>query len=418
MLERISQLTKSKLFRGSAVVFTANMAVNFLNYLYTVVMGRMLGPEKYGILVSLISVLTILFVPSLTLNTVIVKFSSKFNALKDIQKLAGLFISITRFIALSGAFVAFVIFVFSWPIAGFLKIDDNIPVVFLGILIFLSLLNSTSQGFIQGLLRFVLLSGLSVLQAALKLLLAVAFVFFGYGVSGALGALLLATLVAYILSLFSLRKLLFIDIKGVALETREVWLFTAPVFLSMLGLNLINNLDIILVKRFFAPHEAGLYAALSQVGKIIFYVVTSVSLVMFPIVSGRNSVGRTYKRVFYSSLLMTFVGITAILVVYFFFPEVVIGLIYGSDYLSIAPKLWLMGVFMSLVSVAYLFINFFLAIHRNFIPAVIPVFSLLQAILIYKYHGSLSQVISVSIFAVGFLLLLMSGYLIKSEGVF
>ena len=52
------------------------------------------------------------------------------------------------------------------------------------------------------------------------------------------------------------------------------------------GLVIINNLDIILVKHFFAATEAGVYAAVALVGRVVYVLSWSVVSSMFPFSAG------------------------------------------------------------------------------------------------------------------------------------
>lgn len=60
----------------------------FGNYLYHLLMGRMLGPADYGILVSLISIFSILGVPLSAVGLTIVKFVSAFNGKKETKAIS------------------------------------------------------------------------------------------------------------------------------------------------------------------------------------------------------------------------------------------------------------------------------------------------------------------------------------------
>ena len=48
-----------------------------------------------------------------------------------------------------------------------------------------------------------------------------------------------------------------------------------------------HNIDVILVKHYFSADEAGHYAALSQLGKIIIFGTGAIASVMFPLVVER-----------------------------------------------------------------------------------------------------------------------------------
>ena len=59
----------------------------------------------------------------------------------------------------------------------------------------------------------------------------------------------------------------------------------AIVFFS--GQVVINNFDIVLVKHFFVPEQAGIYAAVSLVGRLVNMCAWSVVNTMFPVVGRR-----------------------------------------------------------------------------------------------------------------------------------
>ena len=67
---------------------------------------------------------------------------------------------------------------------------------------------------------------------------------------------------------------------------------------------LINNCDIVLVKHFFPATEAGLYAAVALVGRVIFAFSSAVVNSMFPIVAGTREKERKGHGVLATSLLL------------------------------------------------------------------------------------------------------------------
>jgi hypothetical protein len=81
---------------------------------------------------------------------------------------------------------------------------------------------------------------------------------------------------------------------------REI--FQAMVFFS--GQVLINNCDIVLVKHFFLPKIAGLYAAIAMVGRVIFAFSSAVVNSMFPVVAGTGDEERKNLSLIATSLLL------------------------------------------------------------------------------------------------------------------
>jgi len=71
----------------------------------------------------------------------------------------------------------------------------------------------------------------------------------------------------------------FAGVRGIPISFREG--LQAIVFFS--GQTIINNFDIVLVKHFFPPAEAGFYAAIALVGRLVNMCAWSVVNTMFPV---------------------------------------------------------------------------------------------------------------------------------------
>ena len=76
------KIKKNELFRGSLILFILINFGNLINYLYQIVMARMLGPSDYGILAVLVSLTYIFAIPTLAIQTVVSKKIAIFNAQK------------------------------------------------------------------------------------------------------------------------------------------------------------------------------------------------------------------------------------------------------------------------------------------------------------------------------------------------
>jgi O-antigen/teichoic acid export membrane protein len=251
----------------------------------------------------------------------------------------------------------------------------------------------------------------ALLENAAKLLLGIILVYISLGVSGAVLALTVSAIVGwYITTLFihsKKRKIREINFKPMIL-------FTVPAVIYTLSTTSLLTSDLILVKHFFSGYEAGLYAALSTLGKIIFFATGPISSVMFPLVSKRFSQGSNYKKVFSLSFVITAVSALAILFIYYIVPDFVINLLYGSDYLKEKGLLIWFGLFVTLFTFSSLIINFNLSLGRTRV-VIFPVFAAIaQLIFITYFHQSLFMVISICNVITA--LLLMSLLLYSNSG--
>ena len=88
-------LAASPLFSGSVVMIGGSMLANAVNYLYHLIMGRVLGPVDYGVLASVFAILYVISVIPVSTSFAIVKFIS---STKNKRELWGVYVAIKRFV--------------------------------------------------------------------------------------------------------------------------------------------------------------------------------------------------------------------------------------------------------------------------------------------------------------------------------
>lgn len=381
------------LFSGSLVMVIGSNLLNVINYAYHVIMGRVLGPSAYGELAALFSLVGLLGVVAVALNLVVVKYISSTEDTQERVKLVKWFDSKTLKVAL----IFFAITTLSSPfIAGFLNITNTISIIMVSLAVVFMLLATVNRSVLQGMLLFPQSMLTFLIEHGAKLLIGVALVLLGFSVGGAIFAFVLATLFGWLAA----RKLLPFKVnKGEAakLELKPVLLYSMPVLLQSIAVTSLYSTDLVLVKHFFTSGEAGLYAALSNLGKIIFFAAGPISAVMFPIVSKRHSQGKDYLKLFLYSLGATVLVAIGILLIFQLVPEKAIVALYGRSYLDAAGLLIYFGIFMTLFTLSSLLINFHLSLKH--VKVVIFPFSaaILQAAGIWSFHDNLFSVIIVSI---------------------
>jgi O-antigen/teichoic acid export membrane protein len=167
---------------------------------------------------------------------------------------------------------------------------------------------------------------------------------------------------------------------------------------------IINNSDIILVKHYFDNQQAGYYASLALIGRVVYFVAWMFVMLLLPKViqlkkEGKETQPLLMKYVSYITILST-----VIVLITFLFPETVVNLMFGKEYLSVAFLLWKYALATSIFAIANIFAYYFLSINQ-YIPVVVSaVMGLTQIGLIVLFHDSLQQVVHVQIIAMVILL--------------
>ena len=395
-------------FAGSMIMILGNNFANVIAYFYHLIFGRMLGPSNYGDLVAFLSVAGLMTIAFSFMGMVIVKYAS---SLKEEEGIA-FFNWLNKRSFITGAVGALLLLIVSPYIASFLHLENKL-VMFLSPLFFFYLVAFVYRSYLQGKLRF-LEFVLSVnVDMGGRLLIGFILIFLGYSVLGAVVGNVLAAFFAFCLLYLFVRRYLKIKNNAQFTQKREMFKYSIPVFFSAISSYMLITSDVLIVKHTFSAHDAGLYAALSTLGKVIFYATGPINGVMFPLVAKRHSQGYGYKKIIFYSILLTLlvgVGVTSI---FYLLPERMITILYGSEFVSASPYLYLMGIFLSIFAVASLLLNYFMSINKTKVVYFSVAIAIGHLIAIYLYHESFIQVIKISILAVSLLLgilLLFLGY--------
>ena len=405
MHKKIINYIKNEAIIKNSIILLVATGISYISaYLYHFYTGRVLGPVDYSIIGSLFSLLYIILVPFNAIQISITKFVSEFKIQKEHGKIKYLLIKSLKKLFLYGIVISISFMLISPLISDFLNLPSIVPLIIIGLIIILSLLLPVTRGVLQGLQDFKKL-GLNVsLDGLGKIGFAVLLVSLGFGVNGAIFALVLSFFVAFLVILWQLRDVF--KEKEKSFETKNIYKYSFPVLLSFLCLTLIFSMDILLVKHFFSAVDAGHYAALSIIGKIIFFASFPIMQVMFPMVSENNVINKkSSEHLLYKSLVIILLICAGITGFYFLFSNFMVSTLFGQDYLNIANLIGFFGIFISLFSVSHLLVFYNLSINKtSFLPLLI-ITNILEVVIIWFYHASISQIVY-SLIILSFLLLI------------
>lgn len=412
-----------KLLSGSSIIFIGTIVGSIFAYVFNMLVGRLLGPVQYGEFSALMSLLTVLSVGSGTVLTITMRYSGELFASKNFGVLNRLFKIFTKYVLFIGVLFCLIGLAMVRPISEFFGITHPIPVIITLSSFIFGFLIVVNRGVLQGTQRFTAMAWTTSLEAAIRLMIGIALVKIGFAVSGAIAGTVLATVIAYFITLMPVRKVLNTKSKKMdsfALDKKEIINYSWPTLVATLLLVVGMNIDVILIKHYFDSETAGLYAAISTIGKIILYATGPIASVMFPMISEHKAKGEKHYRIFMASLLLTLVGALFILGIYYVAPGKVITLMYGSEYASFYYLLPQIGFAILLYSLVSLMSSYFLSIKSFvFLPAFAAAM-LFQIIAISYLHGSIEQVIKIIISSLGLLFVLMMSYYLftKREQIF
>lgn len=404
-------------FKDNFILFASNFMLGVFGYLYQFYLGRALGPGDYGIVGVLFA---IAYIEGVSFNTILAtttKFTANLKARNEISRINALFFSLLKYALILGIVIFLMFLIFSKSISYFLNINDAVPIILVGLFFIIAVLIPVNRGILQGLQHFKMLGANLIFEGITKIVFVIILVKLGFGVNGAMIALILSYLIPFSISYFQVKKLVGNNKEDV--DIKPLIRYSVPVLLSLFSLTLIFTLDVILVKHLLDPIKAGHYSALSLLGKVIFFASTSIAMVMFAKVSDHYESKKPTRPLFYKSLLLVLAIAVPITLFYFLFPYFTINLLFGREYYDIANIIGLFAMFMTIFSLLWITLFYNLSINRNWLVSIILIFDAIEVVMIYLYHSTLLQVVVVllTLALVLFFILLSITILSKNESV-
>jgi len=287
---------QARIISGSVVLLSGSSLATAISLAYNIVLARFLGPQGFGHATAVYTILTL--VSAVTLSFQIV--SAKMVAQRDSSEEKS---AVYRGLHISGwgcgIIVALILLSFQKDIANYLNLPTPVLVAIMAIGAAFYVPLGSRRGYIQGTYGFRRLATNVVLEGAVRLGGSFIAISAGLGVEGVIAANAIAVAVAYL----TITPKLTSHIPNPLYFSQSIReISQAMVFFS--GQVLINNCDIVLVKHFFFAQEAGLYAAVAMVGRVIFAFCSAVVNSMFPLVAGTRHDERRNLKVIATSLLL------------------------------------------------------------------------------------------------------------------
>lgn len=392
------------LLKGSLILLIMFNLFNLINFIFQTIMARMLTIEEYGILATIFSLIYILGIFTESIQTVVAKFSSVEEKKEKIRNV------LRR--ALKKSFKIGILILIAYLIASIgLSYLLNIHYALLalnGLIVLAAFIMPVTRGVLQGMERFPKLGGNMIIEASVKLILAVIFVFIGWSVYGAIGASAAGSAIAFVVSLYFLKDVRRAEEKEAKIVNYRG--FSWPVLYVVAVIFIFFSLDIIIAKAVFSSELAGVYSVASTLGKIIFLAVQPISKAMFPIVSSSK---KETNNLFGNSLLMILILMCLALLVFYFFPDLIIKLFSGRSIAEASSILFFVGIAFSLQALSNVILLYKLAGKMKnyiYIAIIIPI----QIILLTLFSSSLLS-FSIALVAASAIFLIGSIILTKNQ---
>src|SRR3984957_6094345 len=391
------RLRASAIVKQSLLVFSAGMVVNVCGFIAHAIASRQLGVTEDGGLYALINAALIASLPAAFVAPVVAQLAAEFRALHDDGHLRGLTDSISGGFAKLGALYLIVATIGAVPFAHFLHVPVwSVP--FVGLLAGVTLFVNALRAIAQGTQDFVGYGFSNAAEGLAKVIGISLLIGLGLRLGGGIVGFALGPACALIyLGMRLKRRYAVSEPRVVRYDWKRILNAGAGAAAATIAIALMGSADVILVKHYFAPHEAGLYAAASLGGKMLLYLVGFVPTVLLPQAADRHARGARTREVLAGSLTMLVAVALCGLFIFYFFGLDVLHALVGHAFDAAAPLLVKYGLAMVLLALTNSLTFYGIATHRLAftVPLLICTLSTLAAIA--TFHQTLATVVEIMV---------------------
>lgn len=360
----------------------ALMANNFVALVFTIVFAHLLGADGYGSLGALLAAFTILIVPGSALQATVAREVSAAAASGDENPAAGVWRWLERLMVATVA-VGGVAVLLREPLAQSIGVDDVWAAAAIPPSGALWLALCVQRGALQGMRRYAVV-GLSIIaEACARLGLGIALYAAGLGVTGAFLGTTASIAVISLLLVVPLWKVLGRwQSHTVPLRFRSLLASAWAPVLAFALLAALQNIDIVYVKHQATADEAGSYAAASIAAKAVIWVAIGLGLYLLPEAVRRTRIGQDARPVLWRTLGLICLVAVPMILVFAVAGEPLLALVFGEDLTAAAGALPLLALAFSLLSVAYLGVQYLLALGRTGFVALLAMAAVAELVLL------------------------------------
>src|SRR5690348_3863944 len=396
---------RNRLLQQNIVLFLGGLVAGVGGFVYHAIAGRVLGPDVYGEVATLIAVYAVGTGPALIIVVVLARYTAMLNARGD-PGVRSLLARTVRLIAIPCLVLLLLTALFARPIALFEHVGSTIPILILGFSIALIWQVAIPRGILQGLQRFTSLSLNLSLELVIRTTVVYVLLRAGYAVSGAMAAVFVGLAVVFFVGLFSLRD----HFRGIGTRVRLRVMagFSLTAAAGIIGVQILYNQDVILAEHYLNSHDGGIYGGLNKIGTILYFLTLSVSQVLFPRVVEAVAKEQHPGRILLSSAgILTALGAAGLLV-FAVVPGLVVGILFGPSFKDATPLVFPVGVIGLSLSLDNLLVQFFMAVHDRLFVPILALGVVTEGVLIFLFHAHVGQIVLDVLVALLGLLLLLS----------
>jgi O-antigen/teichoic acid export membrane protein len=393
--------------RASFILFLGNLVGMGGYCLFQIYMSRALTPAEFGIVNALQALFSVIAAPASIFAQSLNRHFGQSFALRKLETIRRHYVYFFRGLICFSVAAAAVYYALSSSIGEFLRIEGRTPLLITGVWIFSFFFLQLNQGFLGGGHCFTSMSVSLGIQGGCRWIFGVLLVVAGFGLNGALSAQPLAFLVAYGVTVVAVFSQLPARPAGTDDESRgsiDLYRFfreSCPIFFAWVAFMILTNVDMLLIKHYLAPPEAGMYSSLAVLGRGVLFLSEAVAVGMFSIGVHESVTGAGGFDTYHRAIALCVLMYSVILLPVWLASKLIVKTIFGENYLVNAPFLILIGISMAVFGLLRILINFNLSRKSAGFIILLYLGVLAEGLLITLYHDNIFQILMVMVVVSG-----------------
>lgn len=269
-----SHTRNMRVFHSGLIVVAATGIVHALQYVFAFLLGRILAPDAYGVVITVFSLITTV---GIAFKGVQLSASHAFARSQNTPSFRTLLTQGSRYVT----YTLLLSLITTPVIASFLHISPLL--IFLaGISLAAGLARIMTTGALQGLRLFTLFSTSNILDVGIRILLVITATLALTSATTVIASFTLASVISLGATLYMARRAL----RNYTSDTTQPLQagLSAPRIMIWVSVVVTSSyyLDIFFAQRYLSQHEAGIYAAAHVLARIISYALLSASPILLP----------------------------------------------------------------------------------------------------------------------------------------
>lgn len=354
--------------KNSMIVFALTMIANVFNYVFQIVVGKIMLVEEYAQVNTVLAIVSVFSIPTTIITLICARYIALNYAEKNDENIVSVMKILMRMVLVMGIAVASILLVAGSAISSVFGLYSKKYLIGVFIVTIINMIYAITTGSLQGMKKFLPYGAQAIATAGGKLLFSILFILIGWSVGGVIAGVAIGIIIAIGIGIKYIAgyiKMAIANREANSIDVREFFRYAIGTLVAQGCVIALTNGDILLVKAYFSDTEAGLYSSAMVIGKIAMYVSTAVIATLFPTVVERHEQGKDTSVLFGKAML--YGGGIAVLCAtgMILFGKLVIGILFGEKYLQAIEYLPAVCAFVVPLTFITVLMNYLLAINET-----------------------------------------------------